>query len=240
MCSMTTRKAGSGGPARDAEPADAEAMPVERETPPSRPGGFAGRVADILEDAVDAARAVVRRWEERPGPRARRLRWSARRPLADLYADHPEARSATPREAGVQTIDVDRIAGTAAGTAARRGADFLPIRQLRTRNWTGRWQRIRQASDRLTVLPPIDVLKYDDRYWVVDGHNRVAAALYGGQIQIDANVTELVPPGEVASEQATRLAPVLTGSQAVRTAGRGRRVGNLSHEDLVDEAPESS
>jgi hypothetical protein len=239
MGSMTP-KGGSGEPARDADPAGPEAVPVDSGGPPSEPGGFSGRVADVLDEALDAARAVVRRWAERPGPRARRLRWSARQPLPDLYTVHPEARLATPREAGVQTIDVDRIAGTAAGTAARRGADFLPIRELRTRNWTARWQRIRQASDRLTVLPPIDVLKYDDRYWVVDGHNRVAAALYGGQIQIDANVTELVPPGEVASEQATRLAPVLTGSQAVRTAGRGRRVGNLSHEDLVDEAPESS
>jgi len=234
MGPMTTPRAGSG------EPGPHDAAPVERETPASESGGLAGRVADVLDDAVDAARAVVRRWEDMPGPRARRLRWSARRPLADLYAVHPEARSATPREAGVQTIDVDRIAGTAAGTAARRGADFLPIRQLRTRNWTGRWQRIRQASDRLTVLPPIDVVKYDDRYWVLDGHNRVAAALYGGQIQIDANVTELVPPGHAASEQATTLATVLTGSQALRTAGRGRRVGNLSHEDLVDEPPESS
>ena len=236
---MTTPQAGAGEPAHDADGAAAAASD-DPEAPPSEPGRIAGRVADVLDEALDAARAVVRRWEERPGPRGRRLWWSARRPLADLYADHPEARSATPREAGVQTIDVDRIAGPAAGTAARRGSDFLPIRQLRTQNWAARWLRIRQASDRLTVLPPIDVVKYDDRYWVVDGHNRVAAALYGGQIEIDANVTELVPPGEVASEQAARLAPVLTGSRAVRTAGRGRRVGDLSHEDRVDESPESS
>jgi hypothetical protein len=66
----------------------------------------------------------------------------------------------------------------------------------------------------------------------------VASALYGGQLQIDANVTEMIPPGGRPSERPATLAPVLTGSQALRTAGRGERVGQLSHEDLVDERPE--
>ena len=128
--------------------------------------------------------------------------------------------------------------GTAAGTAVPRGGDFLPVRKFRTRNFQARWQRLRQAIDRLTVLPPIDVLKYGDAYWVIDGHNRVAAALYAGQLEIDANVTELIPPGQRPSERPATLAAVLTGSQALRTAGRGRRVGALSHEDLVDEPPD--
>jgi hypothetical protein len=205
---------------------------------PAPTGGLVGRVTDAVEDAVDVARAVARRWDERPGARVRRVRRAGRHPLPVLSEVHPEERSAAPRELGVQTIDVDRIAGTAAGTAVPRGGDFLPVRKFRTRNFQARWQRLRQANDRLAVLPPIDVLKYDDRYWVVDGHNRVAAALYGGQPQIDASVTELIPPGERSSERPGTLSSVLTGSQALRTAGRGRRVGTLSHEDLVDEPPD--
>jgi hypothetical protein len=206
------------------------------EAPPT--GGLRDRMTDAMEDAVDVARAVARRWDERPGARVRRVRRAGRHPLPVLNEAHPEERAAAPRELGVQTIDVDRIAGTAAGTAVPRGGDFLPVRKFRSRNWQARWQRLRQANDRLAVLPPIDVLKYGDHYWVIDGHNRVAAALYAGQPQIDASVTELIPPGERSSERPGTLASVLTGSQALRTAGRGRRVGAISHEDLVDEPPD--
>jgi hypothetical protein len=224
-------------------PTDAPAAP-EADAQAPVASRLVGRVADAVEDAVgdavDVARAAVRRWDERPGARVRRVRRAGRRPLPVLREVHPEERAAAPRELGVQTIDVDRIAGTAAGTAVPRGGDFLPTRAFRTRNWQARWQRLRKANDRLAVLPPIDVLKYGDRYWVVDGHNRVATALYAGQPQIDANVTELIPPGGRPSERPASLAPVLTGSQALRTAGRGQRVGELSHEDRVDEPPEST
>lgn len=211
--------------------ADATASPslVERVT---------DAVEDVVGDALDAARSAARRWEERPGARVRRVRRAGRAPLPELYHEHPEARKASPRELGVQTIDVDRIAGTAVGTSVRRGGDFLPRRQFRTPNWQARWQRIRQANDRLAVLPPIDVVRFDDRYWVLDGHNRVAAAKYGGQVQVDANVVDLVSPGDAPSAPAEPLAPVLTGSRALRTAASGRPVGNLSHEDRIDEAPD--
>jgi hypothetical protein len=226
---MTTPKGGPPTPSGDPEP-----------TTPAQSGpGLVGRMADVVEDAVvDVARAAARRWDERPGARVRRVRRAGRKPLPSLFREHPEARAASPREAGVKTIDVDEIVGTATGAATPRGGDFLPERRFRTKNWQARWQRLLQASDRLVVLPPIDVVRYGDGYWVLDGHNRVGAALYTGQLQIDANVTELVPPGHAPVEQARTLAPVLTGSQALRTAGRGRRVGQLSHEDRVDEAPD--
>ena len=129
----------------------------------------------------------------------------AQQPLPFLYDVHPEARPARPVEVGLQTIDIDQIAGTAVGGGAQRGGDFLPLKPFRGGNWTGRWQRLRKAQDRLVVLPPIDVVKYGDRYWVVDGHNRVGLALYGGQAAIDADVTELVPRGRPA-DRADRVA----------------------------------
>jgi hypothetical protein len=226
-------------------------------------GGLVARVTDAVEDAVEGvvdrasgavertiggagqavggalgiARAAADRWDERPGARVRRLRRQARDPLPYLYAIHPEARSAAPREIGIETIDTSAIAGTAVGGVAQRGGDFLPLKPFRSRNWNARWQRIRQAIERLTVLPPIDVLRYKDRYWVLDGHNRVAAALYAGQVGIDANVVELVPPGASSSAPRARLAPVLTGSRAVRTAGSGRRVAPMRDDDI--DLPES-
>ncbi len=190
-------------------------------------GDAAGRVRDraasVVDGAVDLAQDAARRWDERPGARVRRVRRLAAEPLPFLYDVHPEARRASPRELGLKTIGIDEIAGTAVGGAVQRGGDFLPLKPFRSLNWTGRWQRLRQAADRLTILPPIDVLRFAGRYWVLDGHNRVGLALYTGQVGIDANVVELVPPGERASEQSGSLAAVLTGSRAIRSAGEGHR-----------------
>ena len=91
----------------------------------------------------------------------------------------------------------------------------------------------------LAILPPIEVVKYDDRFWVVDGHNRVALALYHGQPEIDATITELVPRGGRRTEPILSLAPTIGGSRALRTAGRGQRPSELlSHEDAIDREPE--
>ena len=181
------------------------------------------RAASAVGAAVDAA---SRRWEERPGARVRRVRRMAREPLPYLYDVHPEARKATPHDVGIRTVDVDEIVGTAVGPAAQRGRDFLPLKPFRSQNWAARWQRMRAAMDRLTILPPIDVVLYGGGYWVFDGHNRVAAALYSGQVEIDANVTELVPPGGVPRERAGSLASNVIDGRAVRTAGAGHRTGS--------------
>jgi hypothetical protein len=184
------------------------------------------RAASAVEGAVGAAvGAASRRWDERPGARVRRVRRLAREPLPYLYDLHPEARRATPHDLGMMTIDVDEIVGTAVGPAAQRGRDFLPLKPFRSQNWAARWQRMRAAIERLTILPPIDVVLYGEGYWVLDGHNRVAAALYGGQVEIDANVTELVPPGGIPTQRAGSLASAVIDGRAVRTAGAGHRTG---------------
>lgn len=177
-------------------------------------------IVDRVGQAIDDAE---RSWSERPGARVRRVRRMGAHPLAHLYDEHPEARRARPVQVGTRTIDVEDIAGTAVGGGDQRGGDFLPLRPFRGANWSNRWQRLRHAHDRLAVLPPIDVVKSADRYWVVDGHNRVALALYGGQLEIDANITELVPPGGQRTEPILSLAASAADSRSVRTAGSGHR-----------------
>jgi hypothetical protein len=181
------------------------------------------RAASAVGAAVGAA---SRRWDERPGARVRRVRRMGREPLPYLYDVHPDARKANPHDLGTRTIDVDEIVGTAVGPAAQRGRDFLPLKPFRSQNWAARWQRMRAAMERLTILPPIDVVLYGGGYWVLDGHNRVAAALYSGQVEIDANVTELVAPGGVQGERAGSLASNVIDGRAVRTAGAGHRTGS--------------
>jgi hypothetical protein len=219
------------------------ARAVRRMTRPARRA--VGAIVDSAEAAAEpivermsqAIEGAERTWNERPGARVRRVRRLGSHELPYLLDVHPEARQARPVQVGLRTIDVSDIAGTAVGGGAQRGGDFLPLKAFRGANWAGRWQRLRAAHDRLANLPPIDVVKYGDRYWVVDGHNRVALALYTGQVAIDANVVELVPPGGRRTEPILSLAPSVADSRAIRTAGGGDPIsGALVRDDSVEQA----
>jgi hypothetical protein len=178
----------------------------------------AGAVAGRLLDA-----GLRLRSSERQATRARRLRRLERTALANLFELHPEVRVAARRDLGLLTIPVAEIRGTAVEGPSQRGADFLPLPGLRNANWRSRWQRVRAAQQNLAVLPPIDVLQTDDGYWVTDGHNRVAAALAGGQDDIDAAVTHVHLPGDDERKAVTgSLETILDDSRQVRAAGEGR------------------
>lgn len=175
--------------------------------------------AGVLSDAVEAGGRLVQRGQEG----GRGLRRRGHGALPNLFDLHPEARIASRRQLGLRTIPVAEVVGTAVEGGAQRGTDFKPLPQLRSRNWRGRYQRVRAAQERLAVLPPIDVLQTDEGYWVVDGHNRVAAALAGGQDEIDALVTHVHLPGSQEPEAASgSLAAMLADGQELRAAGAGR------------------
>ena len=186
----------------------------------------AGPIAErVLRTGAAAGRRIAQ-VAARPGQgleRLRALRRENRLPLENLYDLHPEARRAPRRQLGLLTIPVARIRGTAVEGPAQRGRDFLPLPLLRSQNWQARWQRLRQAHDRLAILPPIDVLQTDEGYWVTDGHNRVGLALYNNQDDIDASVTHLHLPGaRDADVQAGSMATVLDEGRQLRAAGQGR------------------
>jgi hypothetical protein len=160
-------------------------------------GKAGGAVGAVVHAAGSAATPITQAAEGRREEvaRLRALRAAARQPLPSLWELHPDARRASLRDVGVQTVPLEKIRGTAVAGPTQRGGDFLPLRGLRGANWEGRWQRIRRAVDRLETLPPVDLMKFGDDYWVVDGHNRAAAAKYAGQVGIDANIVELRLPG---------------------------------------------
>jgi hypothetical protein len=216
-------------PAPEPEPELSTASSIAR---PARRAVRATRKAvRAIGQAVDeVGRSIV----ERPGMRVRRIRRLGGTPLPYLNDVHPDVRFARPVQVGLRTIPVDEIAGTAVGGGDQRGGDFLPLKPFRGRNWVTRWQRLRTAQDGFAILPPIEVVKHGGRYWVADGHNRVGLALYSGQPEIDATITELVAPGEHRTEPILTLAPTVLGSMSLRTAATGDRPsGVLAHEDRV-------
>lgn len=170
----------------------------------------------VVEGVTAALGAAASTIGDMPRMRVRRLRRLARESLPSLHDLYPEADRARPVLVGLRSIPIDRIRGTAVAGGDQRGGDFLPLKPFRSMNWKARWQRLRKAQDALTILPPIDVEKYDDWYWVTDGHNRVALALYGNQPEIDASVTELIPPGGRRTEPIGTLEAEVDAARAVR------------------------
>lgn len=209
-------------------------------------GGFVGHlhavagavapVAGALGTVLGAAHSV---WSGRNIAVERRLHRQAREPLANLYELYPEARFASPRELGLRFVPAEEIRGTAVAGAAQRGGDFLPLKPFRGENWAGRWQRIRAANERMQPLPPVDLVKFDGDYWVLDGHNRVAVALYARGTGLDAMVTELVPLDGQTSERPSQLLAFLGEGSELRAAAQGRRpaIGmRYSEQHAVDAA----
>ncbi|MGI8998965.1 MAG: hypothetical protein ACR2GO_04595 [Candidatus Limnocylindria bacterium] len=165
---------------------------------------------------------------------AGRQRRTEREPLPSLYDRHPSASSAPRRRMGLQSVPLDRIVGTMRHPT-QNTADFLPLPRLRGQNWRGRWQRITSATDRLATLPPVDLVQVGDDYYVVDGHNRVAAALRADGIEVDADVTRLLIPGTTQPGQATLDASSLIGTNEVRQAGMGRQSRMVEQRGAIDE-----
>jgi hypothetical protein len=187
----------------------------------------ASLVRSIARLTLDGTRMVGRdgmqRWRGRRGAKLDALDRRNRIPLRSLYADFPEARSHVRREVGLRSIPLDEIAGTAVAGGAQRGSDFKPMPAFRGQNWEARWHRLSRATNDLTILPPIDVMRFADRYWVEDGHNRVAAALRNGQVEIDAAVTDLRSPSATTTHSSSApLAPMLEEGRELRAAGEGR------------------
>lgn len=160
-----------------------------------------------------------------------------REPLPSLYDRHPKAGTATRRPRGLQVVEISRIVGTVRHPSQNTD-DFLPLPYLRGKNWSGRWQRIQQATRDLVVLPAVDLVRVGDEYYVADGHNRVAAALANGAVAIDADVTELIMEGAVARGEPSGphhdAASLLAGSDELRQAAAGRQSRTAERRSSVD------
>jgi hypothetical protein len=193
---------------------------------------LAGRLTDLvlLALVVGGARGALRRRNAVAGGRRR----TDRAVLPSLLDRYPGATAAPRRPIGLRSVPLDRIVGTMRHPS-QNTADFLPLPKLRGTNWRGRWQRISGAIDRLETLPPVDLVQVGDEYYVVDGHNRVAAARRAGGLEIDADVTQLLIPGVTQPGQARFDASSLIGTDEVRQAAQGRQARAVQKRDPIED-----
>ena len=90
------------------------------------------------------------------------------------------------RDLGLQEVPLDQIIGSE-GRYADFDRFFLPL----TNETEERWKKIGRAYYQDVVLPPIDLVKIGELYFVRDGNHRVSVARMRGQLEIDARVVEL-------------------------------------------------
>ncbi len=94
-----------------------------------------------------------------------------------LLAEHAE---------GLRSIPLDAIVGS-----VDKSGDYDRKFRPRSDLLRERWQRIAVAQRRGESVPPIDVYRVGDLYFVKDGHHRVSVARALGRRTIDAYVTSV-------------------------------------------------
>jgi len=90
------------------------------------------------------------------------------------------------RYIGMHEVSLDKIVGSM-GRYRDFDRAFLP-RQKRTR---GRWINIDKAHYEDVILPPVELYKIGEVYFVIDGNHRVSVARERGQKDVDAHVIEI-------------------------------------------------
>ena len=94
-------------------------------------------------------------------------------------------------ERGIQTIPVAAIVGSV-GRYTDFTRTFLPRRSNDQQRWAG--VKAALVDDNGAGLPPIDVYKVGEVYFVLDGNHRVSIARQEGLTHIDARVIEVRSP----------------------------------------------
>lgn len=89
--------------------------------------------------------------------------------------------------AGEAVVSLDAIVGT-----VDRGRDFDRRFRPTSGRVRSRWEHIAAAMRRGEAMPPVDLLRIGEIYFVRDGHHRVSVARAIGRTDIDAYVTDVV------------------------------------------------
>jgi hypothetical protein len=142
-----------------------------------------------LNEQVDADFTRARRRARLRSVMARIRREHASNRLLSFDDVRRELSVATNRlHRGTRVVEVDEIVGSV-GRWRDFDRSFLPARA----SVGQRWKRIDRAFQRGEDLPPVELYKIGDAYFVVDGHHRVSVARYHDVPTLEAAVAEFHP-----------------------------------------------
>ncbi|MBI5670931.1 MAG: hypothetical protein HZC41_23305 [Chloroflexi bacterium] len=97
------------------------------------------------------------------------------------------ARIQNQHAVGVCVVPINQIVGSSGRTGDFDRA-FYPRRGTTQEKWVS----VSRASREGVALPPVELRKVGEQYFVVDGHHRISVARQHGQHFIDAHVVEMV------------------------------------------------
>jgi hypothetical protein len=107
------------------------------------------------------------------------------RPLPILSRQSGNAAGAVA-PSSVQRVALEQVRGSVSQARSQEfNADFRPVKN----HLHDRWVRVAQASFQQKVLPPVELVRAGDAYFVMDGHHRVSVAKTLGHDEILAQVT---------------------------------------------------
>ena len=89
---------------------------------------------------------------------------------------------------GTRVVEMEKIIGSV-GRWRDFDRSFLPARA----SMAERWKRIDRAFQKGEDLPPVELYKIGDSYFVMDGHHRVSVARYHYVPTLEAAVAEFHP-----------------------------------------------
>lgn len=138
-------------------------------------------------------RAMVNFGRARRRALIRRVRGAVRKNTSSLPAFEEVRRSLGILNrlplASTETVEVEKIIGSV-GRHNDFDACFLPVHS----NVSSRWERVDSAFQRGKDLPPVNLYKMGDAYFVNDGNHRVSVARFHGVETIDAEVVTFRSP----------------------------------------------
>lgn len=97
------------------------------------------------------------------------------------------ARQQIPK--GVQSVALELIVGSVGRTRDFTNR-FLPRPCVNQERWAG----ISAAFEASEALPPVDLCRIGEAFFIKDGHHRISAARVHGQLEIEAYVVEMQSP----------------------------------------------
>ncbi|MBW2537978.1 MAG: hypothetical protein JRE27_00010 [Deltaproteobacteria bacterium] len=89
------------------------------------------------------------------------------------------------RDLGIQNIPIDDIVGSE-GRYRAFTRSFMPLQE----DLRDRWKKIDQVRESRQDLPPVELYKVSNAYFVKDGHHRISVARVKGAKYIEARVYE--------------------------------------------------
>ena len=108
---------------------------------------------------------------------------------AKSFTEKQKAEAAVDRRnIGLGEVPLEKIVGSVG-----RYHDFDGQFRLKKEHESKKFKQIKETMEMNNVLPPVDLYKIKDEYYVLDGNHRVAAARQLQQQTIAAHIVEYLP-----------------------------------------------